>query len=44
MTTAAVVGIGDISTIHLQAIAETSQIDLVGVCDSVPERADRAAQ
>ena len=44
MTTAAVVGIGDISTIHLQAIAETNQIDLVGVCDSVPERADRAAQ
>lgn len=44
MTTAAVVGIGDISTIHLQAITETNQIDLVGVCDSVPERADRAAQ
>ncbi|MDO5287360.1 MAG: Gfo/Idh/MocA family oxidoreductase, partial [Actinomycetia bacterium] len=44
MTTAAVVGIGDISTIHLQAIAENDQVELVGVCDIVPERAEQAAQ
>lgn len=44
MTTAAVVGIGDISTIHLQAIAANDQVELVGVCDIVPERAEQAAQ
>lgn len=43
MTSAAVVGIGDISALHLAAIAENPTIDLVGVCDVVPERAELAA-
>jgi UDP-N-acetyl-2-amino-2-deoxyglucuronate dehydrogenase len=33
MTTAAVVGCGDISVVHLQAISEIDGVDLVGVCD-----------
>ncbi len=44
MTTAAVVGIGDISGNHLQAIVEHPAIDLVAVCDIVPDRADAAAK
>ncbi|MFZ0529675.1 MAG: Gfo/Idh/MocA family oxidoreductase [Propionicimonas sp.] len=44
MTTAAVVGIGDISALHLAAIAANPGIELVGVCDVDPERAERAAQ
>jgi len=42
VTTAAVVGIGDISANHLGAIADNPAIDLVAVCDIVPERAARA--
>lgn len=42
MTTAAVVGIGDISALHLDAIAENPHIELVGVCDVDPDRAERA--
>ena len=44
MTTAAVVGIGDISALHLAAIDANSGIDLVGVCDIDPERAERAGR
>jgi len=44
MTSAAVVGIGDISALHLDAIGQISTIDLVGVCDVDPERAERAGQ
>ena len=44
MTTAAVVGIGDISGNHLQAIVDHPAIDLVAVCDIVPERAAAAAK
>ncbi len=42
MTTAAVVGIGDISGNHLAAIAANPAIELVAVCDVVPERASAA--
>ncbi len=44
MTTAAVVGIGDISANHLDAISQNPGIELVGVCDVVPERAAAAAE
>lgn len=44
MTTAAVVGIGDISALHLAAIAGNPTIDLVGVCDVDAERAEQAGQ
>lgn len=43
MTTAAVVGIGDISGNHLYAIADNPDIELVAVCDIDPARADAAA-
>ncbi len=43
MTTAAVVGIGDISGNHLHAIVDHPSIELVAVCDIVPERAEAAA-
>lgn len=43
MTTAAVVGIGDISGNHLHAIGEHPAIELVAVCDIDPERAEAAA-
>ena len=42
MTTAAVIGIGDISGNHLHAIVDHPAIDLVAVCDIVPERAEAA--
>lgn len=41
--TAAVVGLGDISAIHLDAIAGNPGIRLVGVCDVDPDRAARTA-
>ena len=44
MTTAAVVGIGDISALHLAAIDANPRIVLVGVCDVDPERAERAGR
>jgi UDP-N-acetyl-2-amino-2-deoxyglucuronate dehydrogenase len=43
MTTAAVIGCGDVSVVHLQAIANLAGIDLVGVCDVDPARAGAAA-
>ena len=43
MTTAAVIGIGDISGNHLYAIADNPDIELVAVCDIDPGRADAAA-
>ncbi len=43
MTTAAVIGIGDISGNHLYAIADNPDIELVAVCDIDPARADAAA-
>jgi predicted dehydrogenase len=38
-TTAAVVGLGDVSALHLDAIAADPAIGLVGVCDIDPARA-----
>ena len=43
MTTAAVIGCGDVSVVHLQAIEKLAGIDLVGVCDTDPARAEAAA-
>ena len=43
MTTAAVIGIGDISGNHLYAIADHPGIELVAVCDIDPARADAAS-
>lgn len=39
---AAVVGLGDISAVHLDAIRHNPSVRLVGVCDTDPERARRA--
>jgi predicted dehydrogenase len=44
MTTAAVVGIGDISALHLAAIQANPGIELVGVCDSDARRAETAGR
>src|SRR6478752_903195 len=38
MATAAVIGCGDVSSIHLEAIGAIDGIDLVGVCDVDPDR------
>jgi UDP-N-acetyl-2-amino-2-deoxyglucuronate dehydrogenase len=43
-TTAAVIGCGDVSVVHLQAIANLEDVDLVGVCDTDADRAAAAAQ
>lgn len=42
--TTAVVGIGDISAVHLAAIAGNPRVRLVGVCDVDPERAAQASE
>jgi predicted dehydrogenase len=44
MTTAAVVGCGDVSIVHLQAIDNLAGIDLVGVCDTDADRAAAAGR
>lgn len=44
MTTAAVIGIGDISAQHLAAIDAHPDIDLVAVCDIDPDRAAAASR
>src|SRR4051794_27188937 len=44
MTTAAVIGCGDVSVVHLRAIENLAGVDLVGVCDTDPARAEAAAQ
>lgn len=44
MTAAAVIGCGDVSVVHLQAIENLAGIDLVGVCDIDPARAAAAAE
>ncbi len=43
-TAAAVIGCGDVSVVHLQAIANLDGIDLVGVCDTDAGRAAAAAE
>ena len=44
MTTAAVVGTGDISALHLDAILANPRIELVGVCDVDASRAEAAGR
>lgn len=44
MTGAAVIGCGDISALHLGAIASMPDVELVAVCDIDPDRARAAAQ
>jgi UDP-N-acetyl-2-amino-2-deoxyglucuronate dehydrogenase len=44
MTTAAVIGCGDVSVVHLQAIDTLAGIDLVGVCDTDASRAAATAE
>lgn len=41
---AAVVGCGDVSVVHLQAIAKLDDVELVGVCDTDRDRATAAAE
>ena len=36
MTTAAIVGCGDVAAVHLQAIEASDAVELVGVCDTDP--------
>ena len=43
MATAAVIGCGDVSAIHLESIAAIDGIDLVGLCDTDPDRLAAAA-
>jgi len=38
MPTAAVIGCGDVSSVHFEAIAANPKIDLVAVCDTDPGR------
>jgi UDP-N-acetyl-2-amino-2-deoxyglucuronate dehydrogenase len=44
MTTTAVIGCGDVSVVHLEAIARLAGADLVAVCDTDPGRAAAAAR
>ncbi|MCR1162105.1 Gfo/Idh/MocA family oxidoreductase, partial [Paenarthrobacter sp. UW852] len=43
MTTAAIIGCGDISTVHFAAIATMDDVQLVAVCDTDPARLMAAA-
>jgi predicted dehydrogenase len=44
MTTTAVIGCGDVSSVHFQAIANLEGVDLVGVCDTDPDRLAEATR
>src|SRR5918994_2206517 len=44
MTTAAVIGCGDVSVVHFEAIQELADADLVAVCDADPDTAARTAE
>ena len=44
MTRAAIIGCGDISVIHVEALAGLHSVDLVAVCDPDPDRRAAAAQ
>ena len=44
MTTAAVIGCGDVSVVHLRALADLAGVELVGVCDTDAARATATAQ
>ncbi|MFI2566469.1 Gfo/Idh/MocA family protein [Paenarthrobacter sp. NPDC018779] len=43
MPTAAVIGCGDVSSVHLAALATMADAELVAVCDTNPERLEAAA-
>jgi UDP-N-acetyl-2-amino-2-deoxyglucuronate dehydrogenase len=43
MTTAAVIGCGDVSIVHFSALASLPEVQLVAVCDTDPERLAAAA-
>src|SRR3712207_3278298 len=44
MTTAAVIGCGDVSVVHFEAIQALADAELVGVCDADPDTAAEAAE
>jgi predicted dehydrogenase len=44
VTTTAVIGCGDISAVHLEAIAGLAGVELAGVCDTDPDRAGAVAK
>ena len=44
MTTAAVIGCGDVSVVHFEAIQALAGAELVAVCDADPDTAARAAE
>ncbi|AGZ41646.1 Gfo/Idh/MocA family protein [Actinoplanes friuliensis] len=44
MTRAALIGCGDVSVVHLEAIAELPGVELAGVCDTDPGRARAASE
>jgi predicted dehydrogenase len=44
MTTAAIIGCGDVSIIHTEALAEMQDVTLVGVCDPDMNRREAAAR
>src|SRR5918993_3960384 len=44
MTTAAVIGCGDVSIVHFEAIQALAGAELVAVCDTDPDTAARAAE
>jgi predicted dehydrogenase len=44
MSSAAVIGCGDVSVVHLQAIEKLAGVELVGVCDTDADRAAAAAE
>ena len=40
----AVIGLGNIGTLHMNNIATTDKVELAAVCDIVPEKAQAAAE
>ncbi|WP_375422988.1 Gfo/Idh/MocA family protein [uncultured Friedmanniella sp.] len=44
MTTAALVGCGDVSVVHAEALAALPDVELVAVCDTDPGRREAAAE
>jgi UDP-N-acetyl-2-amino-2-deoxyglucuronate dehydrogenase len=44
MPTAGIIGCGDVSVVHFEALANISEVLLVGVCDSDPARLAAAAE
>ena len=44
MSTAAIIGCGDVSTIHTEALATMADTNIVAVCDTDPRRLATAAE